>query len=97
LECDVIFTHLEIFLIEGCRNICERASSHISGIMKQIQCVLVLNSNHHRTQIIPVYNSHKILQSNHDKKDEEKHPRSIQEFKIYHKPNSHNKEMMVSI
>jgi len=59
------------FLNEGCRNVCVRASSRISGIMKPTQCVLVLNSNHRRTQTIPVYCSHKILQSKSDKKDEQ--------------------------
>jgi len=47
--------------------------------MKPKHCVLVLNSNHHRTQLIPVYYSRKILQSTSEKKDEDKttkiHPR----------------------
>jgi len=71
-EYELIFTRLEFFfLFEGCRNVCVRASSHISGLMTPTQCMLVLNSNHHRTQIIPVFCSRKILQSNSDKKDEE--------------------------
>jgi len=47
--------------------------------MKPKHCVLVLNCNHHTTQIISVYYSRKVLQSNGDKKDEEEttkiHPR----------------------
>ena len=69
--CDLIFTRMETFLCDGCRNVCVRASSHTSGLMTPTQCVLVLNSNHHRTQIIPAFWSRKILQSNSDKKDEE--------------------------